>query len=89
MKDLVLHVKREYFEAIKDGSKPREFRLRTDYWTKRLQGREYSGVQIHCGYPPCNDKSRILRRPWRGYEFLRITHKHFGIYPVEVYAIVL
>lgn len=31
MGDLVLPLKREYFEAIRDGSKPEEFRLANEY----------------------------------------------------------
>lgn len=33
---LHLPLKREYFEAIRDGSKPEEFRLCTEHWRKRL-----------------------------------------------------
>jgi hypothetical protein len=88
--DLILHVKKCYFDQIKNGTKHFEYRLRTDYWKKRLSGRdrEYSGVQIHCGYPKKTDESRIIRRPWRGYYWLaNFTHEHFGDKPVSVYAI--
>lgn len=39
--DLVLPLKREYFEHIRDGLKLEEFWLCNPYWAKRLEGREY------------------------------------------------
>lgn len=87
MADLVLPLKREYFEAIAAGTKPEEFRLRTPYWQKRLEGRSYDRVVLTLGYPAINDSERRLVRPWRGFVMKRITHPHFGKDPVEVYAI--
>lgn len=85
--DLVLPLKREYFEQIKRGEKPEDFRLCTPYWAKRLEGREYGRVVLTLGYPAKDDQDRRLPRPWRGFIKRRITHKHFGGAPVDVYAI--
>jgi hypothetical protein len=86
-RDLVLHVKRIYFEQIRDGSKPEEFRLCSLYWKKRLEGRSYDRVIVALGYPQMDDSERILTRPWKGFMQRRITHPHFGDMPVDVFAI--
>lgn len=84
---LHLPLKAEFFDAIKDGSKPEEYRLRNDYWRKRLEGRSFDGIRLTRGYPRMGDSDRWLRRPWKGYIVKRILHPHFGPDPVEVYAI--
>ncbi len=84
---LTLPLKREYFHAIKAGTKPKEYRLVTDYWTKRLVNRTYSKIVLTDGYPKAGDTSRRLERTWRGYEVITITHPHFGPGPVQVFAI--
>jgi len=87
MNDLVLHVKKVYFESIRDGRKSLEYRERTPYWEKRLQGRQYGGVQLHCGYPKAGDSSRIIRRRWKGFVEETIVHDHFGGRLVPVFSI--
>lgn len=87
MGDLILPVKRVYFEQMRDGTKPDEFRLVTPYWTKRLVGRSYDRVIVTLGYPKADDAERRLVRPWRGFKRQTITHPHFGTQPVEVFAI--
>lgn len=87
MTDLVLPVKRIYFEQMRDGTKPDEFRLMTPYWINRLVGRTYDHVIITLGYPKQDDAERRLVRPWRGYTVQTITHPHFGDNPVNVFAI--
>lgn len=84
---LHLALKAEYFDAIRDGSKPEEFRLRTPYWRKRLEGRAYDGIVLTKGYPAADDAERHLERPWNGYRLDTITHPHFGPEPVEIFAI--
>lgn len=84
---LHLHLKAPYFDAIKNGTKPEEYRLRTPYWRKRLEGQRYDGILLLRGYPPLSATETKLKRPWRGYEVKTITHPHFGPQPVEVYAI--
>lgn len=85
--DLVLPLKREYFDAIKRGEKVEEFRLATPYWRKRLEGRSYDRIVLTMGYPSRNDTDRRIEKPWKGFELKTITHPHFGAEPVEVFAI--
>jgi hypothetical protein len=87
MTTLTLPLKAIYYEQIKAGTKTQEFRLRTPYWRKRLEGREYDFVVVTLGYPACDDTERRLTFPWRGYEVKTINHEHFGPEPVEVFAI--
>ncbi len=85
--DLVLPLKREFFNAIKAGTKPEEFRLRNDYWRKRLEGKTFDRVVLTLGYPKRDDAERRIVLPWQGYRECQITHPLFGASPVDVYAI--
>lgn len=87
MTDLVLPVKGEFFYAIKYGTKLEEFRLRTPYWRKRLDGRIFFNVVVTLGYPERRDTARRLVLPWRGMREATIIHPFFGPYPVDVFAI--
>ena len=87
--DFHCNVKGVYFNQALSGDKPFEYRLRTPYWKKRIEGREYKNIIYKHGYPKKGDKSKTLIFPWRGYELQTITHPHFGNDPVDVYAIVL
>ena len=51
MPDLHLNLKGEYFDEIVAGTKPFEYRLKNNYWTKRLVGRRYKYVLFKRGYP--------------------------------------
>ncbi len=86
LKPLVLHLKRQWWEEIRDGGKPEEYRQRTPYWIRRLRGRQFSEVVLLLGYPKAGDQSRTLRRRWQGQTEKNIDHPHFGG-PVEVFAI--
>lgn len=85
--NLVLALKAEYFDAIRDGSKLEEFRIVKPYWTRRLVGRTYDSIVLTRGYPETGNALRRIVRPWRGFTRKTITHPHFGLNPVEVYAI--
>lgn len=85
--DLVLPLKAEYFNAIKAGTKSEEFRLKTPFWRKRLEGKTFARVVLTLGYPSSSDSEKRLVLPWRGMRETTITHPHFGPEPVEVYAI--
>lgn len=87
MTDLVLPLKRQWFEDIRLGLKPEDFRLVNDYWTKRLVGKKYDRVICTLGYPKRDDHSRRMVKPWRGFLEKTITHPHFGPLPVRVFAI--
>jgi hypothetical protein len=84
---LTLPLKGCYFDAIRDGTKPEEYRLRTPYWRKRLEGRTYGRIVLTKGYPAAGDHARRLVLPWRGYTVKTIQHAFFGPEPVEVFAI--
>jgi ASC-1-like (ASCH) protein len=86
-KILHLNLKGEYFDDIKAGTKPFEYRLKDDYWINRLLGREYDEIHFKRGYPSKDALDKIIKVPYRGYELQTITHKHFGEKPVEVFAI--
>lgn len=85
--DLVLHLKGEYFDQIKAGTKPEEYRLCTPYWQKRIEGRSYDSVVLLRGYPKLTDAERRLVRPWKGFTKRTVTHPQFGDDPATVYAI--
>lgn len=87
MRTLTLPLKGEYFDAIKAGTKPEEFRLVTPYWRRRLEGQRYDRLELTRGYPKRCDYARRLVLPWKGYRLATITHPHFGPDPVEVFAI--
>ncbi len=87
MTDLILPLKAEYFNAIKAGTKLEEYRLRTPFWCKRLEGKTFEHVVLTLGYPSRDDAARRLVLPWRGMRETTIQHPHFGPDPVEVFAI--
>lgn len=87
MRALTLPLNAEYFDAIRDGLKVEEYRLKTDYWRTRLVGRVYDRVVLTKGYPKADDVTRRLILPWKGFTEKVILHKHFGPLPVFVYAI--
>ncbi len=84
---LHLHLKREYFAAIKAGTKGEEFRAFTNFWARQLRNAPFAGIVIYDGYPKGDDPERVIERPWRGYCDKVITHPHFGPNPTRVYAI--
>lgn len=87
MRILTLPLKGEYFDEIKAGTKPEEFRLATPYWRRRLEGRVYDLIELTRGYPKRGDTARRLVVPWMGCRLTIITHRHFGQEQAEVFAI--
>lgn len=87
MSDLHIPLKREYFDQIRAGIKPEEYRLCNAYWEKRLKDRAYDNIVLTMGYPKKDDQSRRLVLPYRGYKVKSILHPHFGNDLVMVYAI--
>lgn len=64
---LTFNLKKEWFEKIKSGEKTHEYREWNWYWAKRISNaiiRNNEKFPIPCcfklGYPPRNDKHRIL-----------------------------
>lgn len=87
-KILRLNLKREYWEAIRDGEKIYELRRATPYWRKRLRGTRYDEIHLCLGYPKRNDESRILRRKWRtAPAIINTKHPEFGEMHVDVFCI--
>lgn len=84
---LYLPLKAQYFDQIKAGTKPEEYRLATPYWRRRLEGRHYDRVELMRGYPAAGDTERRLNLPWRGYTVKTLQHEFFGPEPVTVFAI--
>jgi hypothetical protein len=87
MKTLTIPLKGIYFDQIKAGTKPEEYRLVTEYWRKRLEHRHYDRIVLTRGYPKAEDHERRIVKPWRGYIKRTIQHPHFGPDPVQVFAI--
>jgi hypothetical protein len=85
--DLVLPLKREYFEQIKAGTKTEEYRIVSDYWRARLYLKKYKRIVLTLGYPKRTDTERRLVLPYKGYVVKQITHPHFGPAPVHVFAL--
>ena len=87
MSAVVLHLKREYWDAIRDGIKREEYRARGPYWGRRIRNKDFSEVILLCGYPKRGDDSLMIRRKWKGYRETNVTHALFGEDPVPVFAI--
>lgn len=66
---LTLHLKKRWYDMIKSGEKPEEYRAMTDYWLKRLyeeveegcyEPKHFDLLELCCGYPAANDKTRRM-----------------------------
>ncbi len=87
MRVLYLSLKREYFDAIKAGTKKYEYRLYNQYWKSRISNKEFDKIVLTLGYPSKFEFSRRINRPWQGFTTMKITHPEFGDKPVKVFAI--
>lgn len=87
MNILTLHLKRKWWEQIRDGKKTVELRLATSYWRNRLIGRQYDEIHLKLGYPKRDDESKTITRKWRCVSKETILHEEFGANPVEVFVI--
>jgi hypothetical protein len=71
---LHLNLHREFFAAIAAGTKYIEYRKRTPYWRKRLEGRKYDVIKFRNGYatnaPEMLVEFRGVRKRGRTYEIL-------------------
>ncbi len=85
--NLIIPLKHVYFDEIQSGLKTKEYRLRNEYWRKKLENRQYDNIILTRAYPKRSDSHLRMVRPWKGYVIETITHPHFGPAPVEVYAI--
>ena len=87
MRVLHLVMKGVYFDQIRDGLKRDEYRLRSPYWRKRIEGKTFGRIDLSRGYAPKHCQDRHLSLTWRGYDVRMISHPQFGPHAVEVYAI--
>ena len=85
-KILILNLKKQYFEEIKNGTKLEEYREIKEFWTKRLS-KDFSEIHIKLGYPPKEDNTRTMKFEWNGFKIKEITHPLFGEEKIKVYAI--
>ena len=67
MTDLILNVKKRYFDEIKVGNKNIEYRKIKDFWIKRITGKQFDRVIIVHGYPHIRDDTNSIVFPWNGY----------------------
>lgn len=85
---LVLPVVSKYFQQIKAREKTQEFREQTEYWAKRIEGKEFDYVEITEGYPKANDTARRVKRRWVGVAKVPgLVHEHFNNKPTDVFAV--
>lgn len=81
MSNLLIVLKRVYFNQIQSGEKLEEYREVKPYWEKRLQ-KEYKTITFQDGY-----STRRITADYDGYYIKTIQHEHFGNEPVRVFAI--
>ena len=84
MKILHLHVKTEYYNQVKDGTKKEEYRKFKQYWAKRLNSKTYDLIYYYKGY---TQEKMIFK--FNGWRLDMIQHKEFGDKPVLAYRIYL
>jgi len=82
---LHLHLTFKYFDEIKAGTKPEEYR-RADKWLHKLEGKEFDGIRLYRGYEKAGPDT-LMDKPWRGFTLKTITHPHFDNVPTLVCAI--
>lgn len=84
MKNLFLIIKEVYLNQIYLGEKPNEYRATSEYFKKKLVGREYETITLQAGYRPTSPR---LVLKYKGYTVEKLTHEFFGPDEVEVFAI--
>ena len=74
---------KDWFNRIKNGEP--DFRPTNEYWTKRLDNRDYDTITFTLGYPKASDESRHYVVPWRGvikgkdFFFISTSDKRFSL----------
>ena len=77
---LYLIVEKRVWNKIVEGSKTIEYRVRTDYWDKRIGDREYKYMKITNGYGN-------LTRPYRLYRYTgatRVMKNSIQCYAIDI-----
>ena len=73
---LHLHLRFEYFDAVAQGRKPKEYRDAAK-WQKRLDAKKYAWIRLYRGFEKVGSDT-VLDMPYRGYELETVVHPHFG-----------
>lgn len=91
MTNLILHVRKIYFDQIKSGEKTEEYRIPSPYWCNRFSEDKppFEKVLIACGYPSKTDTDKWISFPFSGIQEKLVTSPEFGKKPVWVFAIAL
>lgn len=84
--NLFLIVKKQYFEEIKSGIKTKEYKLATDYFSKKLIGRNYRTVTFQNVYS-ANSEKLVLE--YKGVDLEYFQCEFFGQNKVLVFSIAL
>jgi hypothetical protein len=82
MKDLILILKKRFYNEIKAGTKKWDYRIATPEWKSRLEGKDgeekgFNGILCKMGYPKKGDPEKELRRPWKGFIKMELEDKRF------------
>lgn len=76
-KILHLHVKKKYWEQVRDKQKFEEYRnFDLKLMSRLLRG--YDLIYYHLGYPSKKQKDKTLVFQWDGFIDKKITHELFG-----------
>ena len=65
MKALYLILHRKWFDAIASGKKLEEYRDRTSYWQRRIEGHKHTEIHFCNGYRKEAPFMRIEYKSWR------------------------
>lgn len=83
MKILHLHLKFEYFDAIRSGEKTEEYR-EAEKWLPKMA--QFDQVKLYRGYQKASSET-VMNFEWRGFRLKTIVHPHFDNVPTQVCAI--
>ena len=91
MRILHLHLKFEYFDAIRSETKTEEYR-EFDTWKDKLIDEKgnpiiFDQIKLYRGYPKSDDEGSHMLREFYGWKVIDLTHPHFGPDEVKVFAI--
>ena len=82
-------MKRKWFEQVKSGEKVEEYRLRNNYWSKRLSGKTFDRIVLTLGYPKKGCSDRRIELPWHGCVEKTVVSEEWNNQPMDVFAIKL
>lgn len=83
MKILHLTLHKEFFDNIAKRVKPLEYRDLTDYWKKRIEGREYDEIHFRNGYN--KERDPFMRIKYDGWCFAHFQgEKVYGLWIGEI-----